>query len=143
MRPGLADEGSPRVIHTNRSAPRRRSRSRHRASHRRLVVPIAAATTSVTGSLTFRERIALTPEAVAIVTIIDTTAAPDAGVIIGEQVINGPTAVPIDFSVLIEADTIDQTHAYALYATIIDGPSTWHNVMANRSSPVGRARAST
>jgi uncharacterized lipoprotein YbaY len=38
-----------------------------------VVVPIAAATTSVTGSLTFRERVALTPDATAIVTIIDTT----------------------------------------------------------------------
>ena len=92
-----------------------------------VVVPTAAAATSVTGSLTFRERIALTPSAVAIVTIIDTTAAADAGVIIGQQVINGPTAVPIDFSVLVEADTIVPTNAYALYATIIDGASTWHN----------------
>ena len=92
-----------------------------------VVVPTAAATASVTGSLTYREKIALTPAAVAIVTIIDTTAAPDAGAVIGQQVINGPTAVPIDFSVLVDAATIDQTHAYALFATIIDGTSTWEN----------------
>src|SRR4029077_296848 len=38
-----------------------------------------------------------------------------------------PTALPVDFSVLLEADTIDPTHAYSLYATILDGTSTWHN----------------
>ena len=36
-----------------------------------LAVPIAAANTSVTGSLTFKETTALTPQAVAIVTIVD------------------------------------------------------------------------
>ena len=92
-----------------------------------LAVPIAAATSSVTGSITYRERIALTPQAVAIITIVDTTAAPDAGVVIGQQRIDAPTAVPIDFSVLVDASTIDQTHAYALFATIVDGTSTWQN----------------
>ena len=92
-----------------------------------VVVPTAAATSHVSGSLTFRERIALTPTSVAIVTIIDNTAAADAGVIIGQQVINGPTAVPIDFAVLVEDSSIVPTHSYSLYATIIDGASTWHN----------------
>src|SRR4029079_12593584 len=93
------------------------------------VVPIAAATSHVSGSLTFRERIALTPWAVAIVTIIDNTAAADAGVIIGQQVINGPTTVPIDLSVLVEDSFIVPTLCYSLYATILDGASNWpHNV---------------
>src|SRR3954469_22907005 len=92
-----------------------------------VVVPIAAATSSVSGSLTYREKVALTPAAVAIVTIIDNPAAPDAGVIVGEQVIHGPTALPVDFSVLVEAGTIQSAHSYSLYATIIDGASTWHN----------------
>ena len=92
-----------------------------------LVVPIAAATSSVTGSITYRERIALSPQAVAIITIVDTTAAPDAGAVIGQQRIDAPTSVPIDFSVLVDASTINQTHAYALFATIADGASTWQN----------------
>ena len=92
-----------------------------------LAVPIAAATSSLTGSITYRERIALTPQAVAIITIVDTTAAPDAGAVIGQQRIDAPAAVPIDFSVLVDASTIDQTHAYALFATIVDGTSTWQN----------------
>ena len=55
-----------------------------------LAVPIAAATSSVTGSITFRGPIALSPQAVAIVTIIDTTAAPEAGAVIGQQRIDAP-----------------------------------------------------
>jgi len=92
-----------------------------------LAVPISAANTSVSGTLTNREKIALTPAAVAIVTIVDTTAAPDAGVVIGQQRIDGPSQVPIDFSVLVNADAIDQTHSYALFATIVDGTSVWQN----------------
>ena len=92
-----------------------------------LAVPIAAATGSVTGSITYRGPIALSPQAVAIVTIIDTTAAPDAGAVIGQQRIDAPASVPIDFSVLVDASTIDQTHAYTLFATIVDGTSTWQN----------------
>ena len=92
-----------------------------------VVVPIAAATSTVSGSLTYAEQVTLTPQAVAIVTIIDTTAAPDAGAAIGQQVITAPTALPIEFSVLVDAATIDPTHAYALFATIIDGAMTWEN----------------
>ena len=92
-----------------------------------LAVPIAAATSAVTGSITYRERVALSPQAVAIVTIVDTTAAPEAGAVIGQQRIDAPTAVPIDFSVLVDPATIDPTHAYALFATIVDGTSTWQN----------------
>lgn len=44
-----------------------------------LTVPISAANASVTGSLSYLERVALTRESVAIVTIVDQTAAPDAG----------------------------------------------------------------
>ncbi len=94
-----------------------------------LAVPIAAATSSVSGSLTYRERIALTPAAVAIVTIVDTTATPDAGVVIGQQRIDAPSGVPIDFSVLVDAATIDPTHAYALFASIVDGSSIWQNAV--------------
>ncbi len=90
-------------------------------------VPTAAADVSITGSLTYLERVALSPEAVAIVTIVDTTASPDAGAVIGQQRIDAPTGVPIDFSVAVDQDTIDQTHAYALFATISDGSTVWQN----------------
>ena len=77
-----------------------------------LAAPIWAATTTVTGSLTLPNgTAALTPQAVAIVTIVDHTAAQDAGAIVGEQRIDAPGSVPIAFSVLIDDGAIDQTHA--------------------------------
>ncbi|MFL5673495.1 MAG: YbaY family lipoprotein, partial [Chloroflexota bacterium] len=94
-----------------------------------VVVPIAAATTTVSGSVTYANAVAPSPGAVAIVTIIDTTAAADAGVIVGQQVIDAPAALPVDFSVLVDAATIDPTHAYALFASLIDGASTWQNAV--------------
>ena len=87
----------------------------------------AAATTTITGTLTSSETIALKPGAVAIITILDHTAATDAGAIVGQQRIDGPTAMPIAFSVLVDDSAIDKTHAYGLYATIVDGASTWQN----------------
>src|SRR5918994_2571589 len=92
-----------------------------------LTVPISAADAVVTGSLSYGEDVALTPTAVTIVTIVDQTAAPDAGAVIGQQRIDGARVIPIDFSVLVNADTIDPTHAYALFATIVDGANTWQN----------------
>ena len=91
------------------------------------VIPAIAANSSVTGSLTTEETVTLTPAAVAIVTIVDTTATADAGVVIGQQRIDAPPSVPIDFSVLVDGTTIDPTHSYALYATISDGSATWQN----------------
>src|SRR6188508_2584716 len=94
-----------------------------------LAVSILATNASVTGSLTTPEGVALTPQAVAIVTIVDQTAAPEAGVVIGQQRIDGPTTAPVDFSVLYDDTTIDPTHSYALFATLVDGSSTWENAV--------------
>src|SRR5262245_28787037 len=90
-----------------------------------LVGPISAATSSVSGSLTFRERVALSPAAVAIVTIVDHTAAADAGAVVGQQRIDSPSAVPIEFSVLVDDAAIVKNHAYGMYATIVDGEAAW------------------
>ena len=94
-----------------------------------LVTPISAATTTVTGTMTFREKVALTPAAIAIITVVDHTAAPEAGAIVGQQRIDNPGNVPIAFSVLVDDAAIDPTHAYGLYATIVDGGSTWQNAV--------------
>ena len=92
-----------------------------------LAVPMSAATSSVTGTLTYAESIALTPAAVAVVTIIDTTAAADAGAVVGQQRINAPSQVPIGFAVVVDPSTLDTKHSYALFATITDGTNTWQN----------------
>ena len=106
-----------------------------------VAVPINAVDASVTGSLSYDEQITLTPEAVAIVTIVDQTAAADAGVVIGQQRIDAPAAIPIDFSVLFDADTIDPTHSYALFATIVDGTTTWQNAVGEPVITGGPIRA--
>jgi uncharacterized lipoprotein YbaY len=92
-----------------------------------LAIQTTAANATVTGTLSYPEPIPLTPEAVAIVTIIDQTSAPEAGAIAGQQRIDAPTQVPIDFSVVVDTATLDPTHAYALFATITDGLNTWQN----------------
>lgn len=108
-----------------------------------LAVPISAATASVTGSLSYLEKVALSPCAVAIVTIVDQTAAPDAGAVIGQQRINAPAGLPIDFAVLVDGGAIDPTHAYALFATIVDGTSTGRTGSVSRSSRAARPAGST
>ncbi len=92
-----------------------------------MAVPTSAATTAVTGTLSYAESVTLTPSAVAVVTIVDQTAAADAGAIVGEEWIGAPPTIPIDFSVLIDSATLDPTHAYALFATITDGTNVWQN----------------
>ena len=64
----------------------------------------------------------------AIVTIIDQTADPAAGAVIGQQRIEA-TALPVDFAVVVDAATIDPTHAYALFATLIAGTTTYQNTI--------------
>ena len=59
-----------------------------------LVTPIFAAATTVTGSLAPPEGVVLTPQAVAIVTIVDHAASTDAGAVVGEQRIDDATARP-------------------------------------------------
>ncbi|MFI5227280.1 MAG: YbaY family lipoprotein, partial [Candidatus Limnocylindrales bacterium] len=86
----------------------------------------AAAASQVTGTLSFTDQIALSKNAVAIVVLLDQTADPNAGAILGEDRIDDPGAVPIAFSVPYTA-AIDQAHSYALYASIVDGTNTWEN----------------
>ena len=91
------------------------------------VIPAIAANSSVTGSLTTEETVTLTPAAVAIVTIVDTTATADAGVVIGQQRIDAPASVPIDFSVLVDADHHRPDPRVRPLRDHLDGTSTWQN----------------
>ena len=95
-----------------------------------LASPIAAANATVTGRVSFAENVALTASAVAVVTLIDQSPSGDAGAIIGQQRIDSPGTVPIDFSALYDAAAIDATHSYALFASIVDGASVWQNTTA-------------
>ena len=73
---------------------------------------------SVIGTVTFRERIALTPGAKLIVQIRDTSYADAAAELITEQVISDPGPVPISFDVDYDPDDIESRNTYSVSARI-------------------------
>jgi len=73
---------------------------------------------SVSGTVTYRERIALTPDARLIVQIRDTSYADAAAELIAEQVITDPGQVPISFEVDYDPDDIDSRSTYSVSARI-------------------------
>ena len=75
---------------------------------------------SVRGTITYRERIALTPDAVVTVQLRDTTYADAAAVLIAEQIIASPGQVPIDFDVRYPSDEIDDRNTYSVSAVITE-----------------------
>ena len=76
---------------------------------------------SVRGTITYRERIALSPEAVVTVQLRDTSYADAAAVLIAEQVISSPGQVPIDFDLRYISDEIDDRNVYSVSAVITEG----------------------
>ncbi len=81
-----------------------------------------ASTSKVTGSITYRERIALPPSAVVTVKLVDVSLADAPAVLIAEQVI--PTAgrqVPFEFALAYGASRIQPSHTYAVQVRIEDG----------------------
>lgn len=85
------------------------------------VIEPAGADASVRGTITYRERIALSPDAVVTVQLRDTSYADAAAVLISEQVISSPGQVPIDFSLRYASDEIDDRNTYSVSAVITEG----------------------
>ena len=81
-------------------------------------VPLLGGGSSVSGTVTYRERIALTPGARLIVQIRDTSYADAAAELIAEQVISDPGQVPISFDVDYDPDDIDSGSTYSVSARI-------------------------
>jgi putative lipoprotein len=76
---------------------------------------------SVTGTIVYRERIALPPEAVVQVQIQDVSLQDVAATVMGEQIITNPGQVPIPYEVAYDPGQIQQNHTYAVAARIEDG----------------------
>ena len=77
---------------------------------------------SVTGTVTYRQRIALPPEAVLTVRIEDVSKADAPAEVVGEQVIKTEGAqVPIPFAVPYDPSKIIENHRYSLRVRIEDG----------------------
>lgn len=73
---------------------------------------------SVTGTVTYREQIALSPDARLIVQIRDTSYADAAAELIAEQVIADPGQVPVSFDVEYDPDDINSRNRYSVSARI-------------------------
>ncbi len=83
---------------------------------------VLAAPATLTGTVVTKEKIALSPDAAVVVTLVDQEAGPDAGAIIGQQEIYG-SQLPAAFSIPYDDAEIIPDHSYALYASVIDGTS--------------------
>ena len=79
---------------------------------------LLGAGSSVTGTVIYRERIALTPDATLIVRLRDTSLMDVAAELIGEQVITDPGQVPIRFEIPYDPDDIDSRNTYSVSARI-------------------------
>ncbi len=80
----------------------------------------AGADASVSGTVTYRERIALSSDAVVTVQLRDTSYADAAAVLISEQIISNPGQVPIDFELRYVSDEIDDRNTYSIRAVITE-----------------------
>lgn len=73
---------------------------------------------AVTGTVAYRERIALTPEAVVEVQLLDVSIADASAKLIAEQTIRPQHQVPIPFELAYDPAEIDERFTYTVRATI-------------------------
>lgn len=76
---------------------------------------------AVTGSITYRERIALTDAAVVEVELADVSVADGPAEVISTQRIRSPGQVPVHFRLEYSAERIDPAHRYVVQARIREG----------------------
>ena len=86
-----------------------------------LTTATAGVSNQVTGSITYRERIALTPGARVEVKLLDVSLQDVAARVIAEQTIDVSHQVPIAFELVYDPAEIDQRMSYAVRATIFNG----------------------
>jgi putative lipoprotein len=75
---------------------------------------------TLTGTITYLQRVALTPEAELQIELRDATATDPTSMPILKQVIRRPGQVPIAFSLEVDPEKILPAHAYAVSARITD-----------------------
>ncbi|HSG91459.1 MAG TPA: YbaY family lipoprotein [Pseudomonadales bacterium] len=80
--------------------------------------PSSMADARVSGTVTYRERIALPPDAVLEVALLDTSRMDVAAIVLAEQRIDSPGQVPVSFSLAYDPARIDPRMSYAVRATI-------------------------
>ena len=75
---------------------------------------------SVTGTVTYRERLALSPDAKLVVELRDVSLLDAAAPLIARQTISDPGQVPIGFKVEYNRDDIDSRNTYSISARIVE-----------------------
>ena len=75
---------------------------------------------NVSGTVAYRERIALPPDAKVIVSLEDVTRRGKTGSFIAQQIIRPSTQVPIPFNLRYIPEAIDRSHRYIVTASILD-----------------------
>ena len=88
------------------------------------LTPDTPVASRVTGTITYRERIALSPDAVVEVKLSDVSLMDVAAVTIEEQVIRNPGQVPIEFEIEYDPDEIDERFTYAIQVRITERRKT-------------------
>ena len=78
----------------------------------------APAIATITGTVAYRERIALTPDSVVEIKLIDVSRMDAPAITIGEQIIVSPGQVPIAFEIEYNPAEIDDRFSYAVQARI-------------------------
>ena len=97
---------------------------------------------SVTGTVTYRERIALSPGATLTLKLRDVSYQDAAAPLIAEQVIHNPGQVPIEFEIEYHPEDINPRNTYSVQATITesDGRMAFTNDTAYEVITRGNAR---
>lgn len=84
----------------------------------------------VRGQVVYRERIAMPEGSVVTVRLLDTSGSDGPAQVIGEQVIEDPSNVPVPFEIGYEPNEIDAARAYAIAAQIeVDGRVAWRSTI--------------
>ena len=80
---------------------------------------------AVTGTVTYRERIAMPPGAIVTVRLEDVSLADASAVLVAQQVITNPGNVPVPYSVEYDSMMINPVRTYAVRAEIRVGATLW------------------
>lgn len=80
--------------------------------------PIEVPVSTVTGTVTYLQRIALGPNAIVIVKLLDVSRADASSITLGEQIINNPGQVPVAFEIEYDPSEIDERFTYVVRAEI-------------------------
>ena len=87
--------------------------------------PFGPDSETVAGVLTYRERIALPPEAVAVISVVDLSGAGAQNSLLGRTEIVGPGLPPIPFEVRYQPASVDPKRQYGVRAQIAVQRELW------------------